>query len=174
MGGKCTTSEALRVVVLSHDDAIPGELSSPWPAGALECVRVATGYEAAAELLAAPTGALVVDLRAMPSRHLPLLRLARAEGVRVLALGPAPRGPADDDLGGAERVAREDAPFVLRRTLVAPPAGRAEPSADADERPAAGKYVPDARTPDKDASPAASSEGILTAEELEALLGGGS
>ena len=62
-----------------------GECLSEFPNG--QVVVVASGYEAAAELLTAPTAALVVDLCRLTQPHVPLLALAAKLEVPVLAFG---------------------------------------------------------------------------------------
>jgi len=56
----------------------PGSSAPEVPDGT-EVVITASGYEAAAELLAAPAAALVLDLGRITDAHRPLLTLAGAE-----------------------------------------------------------------------------------------------
>lgn len=60
-----------------------------------EWLRVASGYEAAAELLADGADLLVVDLARLSAAHVPLLDLARRRAVPVLAFG-TPRADISD------------------------------------------------------------------------------
>jgi hypothetical protein len=96
-------SEGPRVVALTLDAALCAEAGG----GVGRVVRVASPYEAAAELLAAPAAALLIDLRALPVRHLRLLEIARDLSVEVLAFGPLPAGMTSDDLSGVRLLSRQ-------------------------------------------------------------------
>ena len=72
----------LRVVILCA-----GSGSDTPPQLPAQCVRAASGYEAAAEILSAPTAALVVDLRILNRGHIRLLEVARQMDTEVLAVG---------------------------------------------------------------------------------------
>ncbi|MFB3894502.1 MAG: hypothetical protein ACE15C_21075 [Phycisphaerae bacterium] len=112
--GPWSTSALGRAVVLSRD----ASFCPPCP---VQCVAVACAYEAAAEILAAPTLALVVDLRALARRHLRLLEIARHLGVEILASGPLPAGMNAGDLGGVRLIALADLPAELGRLAAAEP-----------------------------------------------------
>lgn len=96
-----------------------GELKVP----GVECVRVASAYEAAAEILAASTGVLVVDLRLVRGGHLRLLEIARRMNVEVLAVGTVPPDLTSEDLSGVRMMARADLPEAMQR-LAKPPASK--------------------------------------------------
>jgi len=152
-----------------------------------QCVRVVTAYEAAAEILAAPTAALVIDLRMLTPRHVRLVALARRMEVEMLGFGPLPRNLSSDDLSGVRLVSREQLPAVLRqltqasepRAAVAvgeapseapPPAVATAPAAAErpDEgSPAEGRYIP--AEPEAPRSRGRARD-ILTPEEIAALL----
>lgn len=70
--------------------------------------RAPSGYEAAAELLAARAEALVVDLRLLGGKHLRLLEIARTQGVEILAVGSLPIGMTAEDLSGVRLISRRD------------------------------------------------------------------
>jgi hypothetical protein len=88
----------------------------------VRCVRVGTGYEAAAELLADPPAALVVELGALTARHLPLLEVARRVGVEVLGVGSLPAGRSTAELSGVRLIAPQSLAGALERL-----AGQAAP-----------------------------------------------
>jgi len=181
-----TPSETVRVVLLAHEDALAEEIARRVPGKAVCCVRAASGYEAAAELLAGPAGALVVSLRALPRRHLGLPALARRLGVPVVAVGSLPAAASSEDLSGVRLAGEKDIGAIL---LELPAAGRGVAAAGAQrsrsaadipsvapvpqprgtqQPPPAGRYVPE-KAPANDAGAA----DLLTPDELRALLGDG-
>ncbi|MBS3734583.1 MAG: hypothetical protein KGY99_06605 [Phycisphaerae bacterium] len=99
-----------------------------------EVVATPSGYEAAAELLAAPASALVVDLPLLGRRHLALLGLAQRLGAELLGVGELPAGLSADELAGV----RLTAPAKLGEALRAVVAGPAEQPVVRDE----GVYAP--------------------------------
>lgn len=129
----------VRVVVLS---GAPAELASLQIDG-VRCVRAPTPYDAAAEILSAPTAALVVELRLLRGRHLRVLEIARQMDVEVLAVGTVPRGLTGEDLSGVRLTARRDLPGVLARLTgtyeASPPPEREETPAPAVRRPLTGR-----------------------------------
>lgn len=102
----------IRVVMLSGwaDDGLD-RLGRSLPG--VELVSVASGYEAAAELLAEPTSGMVVELGCLTDRHGGLLKLAREQGVEILGMGSFPAGLQADQLSGVRLVAVEDLPDLL-------------------------------------------------------------
>ena len=151
MDGSGTVFSGPRVVVFSRDPALGGaELAGL--AGAPAPVRVSSAYEAAAEILADPPAALVIDLRALTARHVRLLEIARSRQVHMLAVGALPSGLTADDLNGVRLTARSDHADTVRRLAAEgrpearAPAAPAE--ADVGAPPAdgahAGRYVPPA------------------------------
>ncbi|MDY6913489.1 MAG: hypothetical protein SVT52_03415 [Planctomycetota bacterium] len=164
------------------------------------CVHVSSAYEAAAELLAAPTAAMVVDLQMLSLRHLRLLKIAREMDVEVLAVGSLPAGLTAEQLSGVRLVSIDDLPNVLTRLARTPdarpeaaveaPAQKAEkttpepaqpprvvltpakkPTADKPKRPPRKPQALTGDGPKKQAEPPTlSTEDVLTPEELAALL----
>ena len=192
----------LRVVMLSRDGAEIAKSLAP----VMDTLRAGSAYEAAAAILAAPTAALVLDLRLMPQRHLRLLEIARRMDVEILAVGAVPAGLTSEDLSGVRLMARGDLLKALgslakplkapeqpeaKETAVAPPeplsqslpedlrqeatarmlddSAEAKPTADAEigEEAEASLAHPEVNKP----TPPAEPSGLLTAEELAALLG---
>jgi hypothetical protein len=103
-----------RVVVLSPESLRPvlANLGAN-----VECVSVANPYEAAAEIIASPAMAVVIDLRLMAPRHLRLLQIARAQGAELLAVGAIPAGLSAEDLSGVRLTARAELKAVLEAIL---------------------------------------------------------
>jgi hypothetical protein len=129
-------SLAVRVVMLSPEP--PTALPLSWRGGPA-LVWAASAYEAAAELLAAPTAGLVIDLRAMNLRHLRLIQIARQMDVKLLAFGHLPPGMGSEELSGVCLVSRQDLPDALRRIAQEEQAGPAVlPEAGTLPAPAAG------------------------------------
>lgn len=183
-----------RVVVLS-----PAQSGIPEPAarGPWQWVTADSPYEAAAELLARPALALVLDLRSLPPRHIALLDIARRLHVEVLIVGVLP-GRLDADrlrglrLTGASGLANElhrlasaaapsppppaatAAPTTPRMTAAPdkqpPPSKPAAPAAK-PERPSDGEWAPQAKD---GAQPQTLTPGplsqLLTNEEFDALM----
>lgn len=137
---------------------------------ALGCVPTASAYEAAAELLAGPVAALVVDLRVLRPGHVRLIEMARKAGAELFGVGPLPAWASSDQLGGMRLVGRGQLADALRATAARsrpaprPGAERPQPSGQG------GTYKAERTTPK---APAAGGEPLLTAEELNALLGDG-
>lgn len=152
MAGRGTSSGHPRVVVLSRYQSLRVQLAT----SGLNCMQVDGAYQAAAELLAQPTGVLAIDLRELPARHLGLLKIARSKGVAMLAFGPAtiPLNPhqlvgvrliAQADLAGElqQRTAGAEAATPPSPTPMAAVASVATPAPEAAQRPA----QPPAKTP---------------------------
>jgi len=124
----------LRVVLLSRDPSPGTELPSSEPA--FQLVPVRSAYEAAAEILAAPTLALVIDLGAMPRRHLRLIQVARQMEVEMLAFGRLLPDLSTEDISGVRLISRRDLSEALHR-LAAPAKASAAPEVPPPpERPA--------------------------------------
>jgi len=143
-----------RVVVLAS--GMPADREAHVSVG--EYIGVPTAYEAAAEILSAPTAALVVELRLLAGRHMRLLEIARRMEVEILAVGAVPPGLTGEDLNQVRMMARADLPQALRRLT--------EPSETLDAP--SGLRAP--ARPGPDAEPQTSPSGLLSAEELAALL----
>lgn len=135
MDDRGASSDRPRVAVLSRDSALSSRLADRC-AAAIECVSVASPYEAAAEILAAPLAALVIDFRAIAPAHVRLLEMARQMDVEMLALGALPAGMGADDLSGVRLISREDLPAAIDR-LAAPAAPAEAPQPAAAPAPAA-------------------------------------
>jgi hypothetical protein len=157
MADEHVSLSAARVITLSPESlrAVLADLS---PTAA--CISVASAYEAAAEILAAPAAALVIDLRMMAVRHLRLLQIARVGGAEVLAIGGIPSGLTAEDLSGVRLIARAELRAALEAVLRSREVRHESAAGPEEERPAQvaeepeeGEYVP---VGDEDAAPAAS------------------
>lgn len=184
-----------RVVVLSREtEFVELDSGAAGPNG--QVVRVSSAYEAAAEILAAPAVALVIDLRALGRRHLRLFEVAREAGVEMLVAGTVPAGMGTDVFSGARLLGRGDLPAAIQRIMAeggeAPEARDTAGPGEASEheRPEQVTLAP-AKSSSAEAggragepaskAPAGRQEGglgqfqqdeaLLTAEELSALLG---
>jgi hypothetical protein len=126
MAGHDTDSPPLPVALFTDDPKLRARAAS------LRCdgwrmVHAPTGYEAAAEILAADAAALLVDLRALTANHQGLLGLAREKGVPAFGIaGPVPTDMAAR-IGELRPVEVEDVPAILASL------GRMWARADADE-----------------------------------------
>jgi hypothetical protein len=171
--GKLSASHARRCVLLTRDAALAASLG-----GRAGVAHFASGYEAAAELLAGKAQVLAIDLADLVSRHAHLLEIARRRGVEVLAFGRSPGGLDADALRGIRLVGRDELPAAIAGgSTQQQPAG---PPAEANQQ---GRYV--AEPPPRTAGPAApkrpvepphptlGSEKLLTADEIAALLENG-
>ena len=115
-----TSSGDGRIVVLSHDVNL---LASVNTRTEFECLQSATTYEAAAEILAGPTIALVIDLRLLTMQHLGLLEIARQRPLEMLGVGAVSPGLTAEDLSGVRLVSRRDLASVLAGLAAAHKAG---------------------------------------------------
>jgi len=171
--------------LLAH--AARGENSTPQ----YRCLRVTNPYEAAAELLAEPPLAMVIDLRCLAPGDLPLIEMARQRGLEVLAVGSVPLGITTTDLSGVRLSARDHLSGMLEELAGSLPSGGQVPvspqahpgespelsslarsirkaSRSKRKAPKAPKPAPKAKAEDK--PPVESSDELLTKEELAALL----
>ncbi|HUS46578.1 MAG TPA: hypothetical protein VM098_00550 [Phycisphaerae bacterium] len=161
----------------------------------VKCVLVSSAYEAAAEVLCAPTVALVIELGCLTSRHLRLLQIARAMDVEMIGVGLLPGGMSAADFSGVRLVAVEELAESLRRLVDGQAPARsaagdslaAAPPPERPDRPpvrlAPAKQPPEGRDeseksadwqgepppPRREDSTTAPSS-LLTREELDALL----
>lgn len=136
---------------------------------------VASGFEGAAEILASPVTAMLIDLRAMSGIHGRLLELAGRMKVQSFVIVGDGLGTNKPALPQLRRVRLEDIPAVLA-TLAAEEAPVAQPKAPEeplDTHPGPGRYEPtsapaiqtsvesSATSPqtDRDESPPAQAEG---------------
>jgi hypothetical protein len=188
MEGRPVLPNGFRVVVLSRDPQLGLGLVDHC-ASATALTRAPSGYEAAAEILAAPVSALVVDFRAFGASHRRLLEVARQMDVEVLGVGALPAGMDSGDLNGVRLVSRPALPGALDRLAAAAGAGGpAEPTgapAPASPRPASAEDRGEQAAGDHDAAEptdeaeddveaepgrAETPSDLLTPEELSALL----
>ena len=88
-------------------------------ADCVECVHVGSAYEATAEVLAAPTEALVIDLRVIRPRHARLVEIARQLHVELFGVGRLPAGMTAGELSGVRLVGVEGLAETLRENLPA-------------------------------------------------------
>lgn len=147
-----------------------------------EWVRAAGAYQAAAEMLAEPAAALVVDLGRITAGHAGLLSLAGRLGVPVIAFGEVSADLGADALGSARLITREGLPEALDRILPPEPAQSAESAEStspedqagaaaraeaAEEAPPAAEAAAEPEAPRTPGRPAE----MLTQAELDALLG---
>lgn len=158
-------SQALRVVLLARQPV--HDLASISPQA--RCVPVAGAYEAAAEILAAPTAALVLDLSLLPPRHLPLLEVARKMQVPVLACGVPPAGMTADRLAGVTFTSFANLASAIQDRLAKESPAVTSAAAPAKVEPAAAPAVPETKAESGTYVPTSPVE-LLTSEELKALL----
>ena len=115
MSGTDAAFSTRRVVALlpsaSAAETFPGRLVRR-----LEVVVVTSCYEAAAEILAEPALALVLDLRAFRAGHGRLLEIARQMGLDIFAVGAASRIDTEQ-LSGVKLLGRKDLMGELLRLL---------------------------------------------------------
>lgn len=138
-----SNSSLLRAVLLSHDPLVGARVECLCRQG-WQIIRVATGFEAAAEILASPVTALLIDLRAMSDIHRRLLELAERLEVQSLAIVGNGLGTNEPALTHLRRVALEDIPTVLA-TMAAEVTVSAHSKAPEDPRdthPDTGVYEP--------------------------------
>ena len=130
------------MVVLSRDVALARAARCDTDGAVYQCAGTSSPYEAAAELLARPVLALVLDLRCLTPRHLRLLSVARENHVEVLAVGSLPFGITTTDLSGVRLMAVNDLPDELQRLARVSPA----PAPAIETQPAA-EVVPEVEAP---------------------------
>jgi hypothetical protein len=161
---------------------LPPGASAPEVPDWAEVVITASGYETAAELLAAPTAALVLDLGRITDAHRPLLTLAAGMKIPVVAFGTVRAAMSGERLAGLHLATRASAADVLASVLgEAPGEGGEEPAAAGPPlAPLQAEYRPaEAKAPSAEAEPAPSRAERppakpgrpLTDDELKALLG---
>ena len=142
----------------------PGSTAPELPDG-LAAVITTSGYEAAAELLAAPAAAaLLVDLGRITPHHRRLLALAGEMDVPIVAYGVVSATLKGELLRSLHLVTRDSAGEVIAQ-LIATTKAVAKPTVSpAPPKPPVGEYKPVAA--EAPASPA----DLLTDAELKALL----
>jgi len=102
----------LRIVVLSRDPSLAAALEGRLDSR-MRCLRAGSPYEAAAEILAEPTAAMVIDLRTLSERHCRLLDIGRQTQLEMLAVGALPSRMSSEELSGVRLVSREALPEML-------------------------------------------------------------
>lgn len=130
MPDRATSSPRSRIVFLWPGRNGQEEWAAELGDSRAETVFVGCGYEAAAEILADGATALVVDLRLLGARHLPLLDLAARNGTAVFATGSVHPGTSAEQLSGVRLAAQDDLPDLLAELLAenAPPRSRTAPN----------------------------------------------
>lgn len=172
------------VVVLSREQNLARDEFRAVAAASLKCIRVTTAYEAAAEVLAAPVSALLIDLRCLSQRHLRLLEIARDMDIEMLAVDSLPTALTAEQLNGVKLIAMRSLPGELARicsvTLEAGAVGMPAPQpVEVPLPPVVPPSVPAVElAPAKQPAPAEKPavgdetiEGLLSSEEIAALLG---
>ena len=185
MGAELKSVQATRVILFSRE-ALPvtgGVFTA-------RCRQCTSAYEAAAELLAEPAAALVIDLRCLATGNLRLVQTARKQGVAVLAFGKLSAAMSTEGLDGVQLVSQEGLAQALARLAQGARAAEQEaPEKQPVEATAVGvggEAAPEAAPPreaaaglDRPGQEASSAEpkrqgppsSVLTADELAALLG---
>ena len=172
--GATGTGATARAVVLSRRQAFLTKATATAGSGAarVQVIRVESPYQAAAEILAQPTEALVVDFRLLRAPHLRLLEIARELDIAVLGVGALPANISLDELSGVQLIAAGELADALSRIASQ---GHSEPAAPS--RPV--KLTPaklanqQGDEPDEPASffgKANRPSELLTSEELSSLL----
>lgn len=144
------SARRLRVTVLSRDPVLGIRVGS-LRAASVEAVQVDSAYEAAAEILAAPVAALVIDFRAAAAPGAALLGVARQMDVPMLGVGAVPTGLTIDDLSGLRLISRAELPAELERIAAAAQAPARDPGV---YLPADGPGAEPAEPPEPKAAPA--------------------
>ncbi len=141
MEGRDSNSSPLRAVVLSRDPLVGARAERLCSRG-WQAVRVAGGYEAAAEILASPVAVLLIDLRAMSGIHQRLLELAGRMEVQTFAVAGDARGTDGQAMAPLRRVELKDIPAILASLAAEEaPAAQTEPPAEGPPAsPDAGRY----------------------------------
>ena len=106
MDDRKAASPGLRVVVLSRDPSLG--VCADGERAEVACVRAASAYEAAAEILAAPAAMLVVDLPSLGKRNARLVEIARQMGLEIVGVGRLPAGMEAAQLAGVRLMGRDE------------------------------------------------------------------
>ena len=143
---------AYRVVILASKGELPRD--PEMVRGGVECVYLSSPYTAAAEFLAEPADALVINFSVFEKKQLKLLDLSRREGLELFGIGNGrfPEGFCADDLNGIRLGSAElirDNILTLARNKNSSPAS-SEPKVPLS----AGKYETEAHSlKDKELTP---------------------
>jgi len=125
--------ESLRVVVLSPTDLRGDGDQAFVPGDQVELIYVGSPYQAAAEMLACPPEAMIVDLNLMARKHAGLLEIADRLGTPVLGYGAIPPGLSSKDLRGVRLIDRTALSAELMAILGRAPAPLPEEPCPADD-----------------------------------------
>ena len=190
MGDNNKSYRGRKIIILSRDAGLARVARGENSTSQYHCLRVTSPYEAAAELLAEPPLAMVIDLRCLTPGDLPLIEMARQRGLEVLAVGAVPLGITTTDLSGMRLSARGHLSALLEGFAASPPSGGQVPvssQAVAGESPELSSLARSIRKASRAGSKAAkapdgakakaddkplgdSPDELLTKEELAALL----
>jgi|GEM_PF-2326411 len=192
MGDNTKSCRGRKIIILSRDAALEGAARGEDSMSPYQCLRVTSPYEAAAELLAEPPIAIVIDLRCLTPGDLPLIEMAYQRGLEVLAVGAVPLGITTTDLSGVRLSARGHLSALLEGLAQSLPydgqdgnsaqalTGESpEPSSQArsiehkasrTDRKAIQTFAPAPKAQANDKPPGKSPNELLTREELAALL----
>lgn len=113
MGDNATSYRGRTIIILSRDAMLTRAAQDGNPTLQYDCLRVTSPYQAAAELLAEPPLAMIIDLRCLTPGDLPLIEVARQRDVEVLAVGSVPLGITTTDLSGVRLAAAGHLPELL-------------------------------------------------------------
>jgi len=127
MGDNVKSYRGRKIIILSRDSSLARAAQCEDSTSKCRCLRVTSPYEAAAELLAEPTIAMVIDLRCLTPGDLPLIEMARQRGLEVLAVGAVPLGITTTDLSGVRLAARDHLSSLLEGLAASALSGRQVP-----------------------------------------------
>ena len=123
MGDNVKSYRGQKIIILSRDSSLAQAAQCENSTSKYHCLRVTSPYEAAAELLAEPTIAMVIDLRCLTPGDLPLIEMACQRGLEVLAVGSVPLGITTTDLSGVRLAARDHLSPMLEGLAASPLSG---------------------------------------------------
>ncbi|MCD4824219.1 MAG: hypothetical protein K8S55_06395 [Phycisphaerae bacterium] len=103
-----------RVVLLASEGELLPQTPEENDTG-IEYIYAPSGYEAAAEVLADPAMALIVDMPSLSAEHIKLMEIARSRGTELIGVGGFPAGLSVDDLSGMHLVAMNQLPEFLQK-----------------------------------------------------------
>lgn len=112
MEGRDSNSSPLLAVVLSRDPLV-GVRVDRLCTRSWRTVRVASGYEAAAEILTSPVAALLVDVRAFGGLHQRLVKLAQRMEIPTFVIADYETDTARPGLEPLQRLELKDIPAAL-------------------------------------------------------------
>lgn len=149
MEGRDSNSSPLLAVVLSRDPLVGVRVDRLCPRS-WRTVRVASGYEAAAEILTSPVAALLVDVRAFGGLHHRLLKLAQRMEVQTFVIADNNTDTAKPGLEPLQRLELKDIPAALASisnetegTAGQTATTQAQPMPESPSPPEVGRYEPE-------------------------------